>query len=135
MTTCFISGHVDITTEQWNQYYKDKIDEAIEKHSNFVVGDAKGADKMSIQYLINKNYPTHKVTIYHLHKKPRVKSKFQTKGGYNTYDERDSDMTFNSDEDIAWLRPEEETKILYGEKYYPRISGTQKNLERRQKKD
>ncbi len=44
-------------------------------------------------------------------------------------------MTINSTHDIAWIRPEEETRRLVeaeGKKYSPgRISGTEKNLLRR----
>lgn len=52
--------------------------------------------------------------------------------GWHT--ERDAEMTKASDYDVLWVRPEEETKVLYGKKYRAgRVSGTQKNLERRVK--
>ena len=45
-------------------------------------------------------------------------------------------MTEDSDRDIAWIRSEEETKKLYGKKYRPgRVSGTQKNIDRRNLKN
>ena len=51
--------------------------------------------------------------------------------GWHT--ERDAEMTRDSDYDILWIRPDEETKVLYGKKYRPgRISGTQKNKDRRE---
>jgi hypothetical protein len=42
-------------------------------------------------------------------------------------------MTQESDCDILWVRPDNETKALYGKKYRPgRVSGTQKNKHRRE---
>ena len=51
--------------------------------------------------------------------------------GWHT--ERDAAMTRDSDYDILWVRSDEETKVLYGTKYRPgRVSGTQKNKDRRE---
>jgi TorA maturation chaperone TorD len=58
--------------------------------------------------------------------------------GYNTriiegyHTDRDAAMTETSDYDILWVRGDAETAALYGSKYRPgRVSGTQKNKERR----
>ena len=48
-----------------------------------------------------------------------------------SHTDRDAVMTGESDYDILWVRPEEETTGLYGKKYRAgRVSGTQKNGER-----
>lgn len=52
-------------------------------------------------------------------------------GGDHT--RRDTVMTRESDYDVLWVRPEEETKRLYGTKWRPgRVSGTEKNRLRRE---
>ncbi|KAL9111552.1 MAG: hypothetical protein Q9227_004040 [Pyrenula ochraceoflavens] len=71
---------------------------------------------------------------------PRV-ARFQAQGvlvklGWSNHTARDEAMTKQSDYDIAWVRPEAETRELYG--HLPnwregRISGTEKNLMRRNK--
>jgi len=128
--TYFISGHLDISQQEWDAHYKDRIDEAIKENANFVIGDAKGVDYMSALYLWN-NWVKN-VTIYHMFKKPLNNPGYPTKGSFKNHEEKDSAMTKNSDEDIAWVRSEKDTKLLYGDKYRPnRISGTQKNLNRR----
>eukprot|EP00656_Telonema_subtile_P031038 TRINITY_DN3400_c0_g1_i1.p1 TRINITY_DN3400_c0_g1~~TRINITY_DN3400_c0_g1_i1.p1 ORF type:complete len:108 (+),score=17.19 TRINITY_DN3400_c0_g1_i1:76-399(+) len=53
-------------------------------------------------------------------------------GGFYSHPAKDEAMTQASDVDIAWVRSPEEQKALYGGKYRPRVSGTEKNLLRRQ---
>lgn len=72
---------------------------------------------------------------------PEVEARY-TREGYkwlviNGYhNERDAAMTEASDYDILWVRGEEDTKVLYGEKYRAgRVSGTQKNKDRRAAKE
>lgn len=127
--TCFISGHLDLTQEEWNAHYKEKIDKAIESGCNFVIGDAPGADYMSALYLKEKGVGN--VLIFHMFNEPRNNPGFCTKGGFKTDTERDEFMTCASGFDIAWVRSEEECKKLYGKQWKPRISGTQRNLDRR----
>jgi len=126
MITYFISGHLDLTREEFDRYYVPQIDKAIiEGDACFVVGDAKGADCMAQDYLWTQcklNKITYKsITIYHMLVKPRNHIfKFATVGGYKSDKERDEAMTNASNEDIAWIRPGREK------------SGTAKNLKRRQ---
>lgn len=40
----FISGHLDITEEEFNSHYVAMIDAAIESRGHFVVGNARGSD-------------------------------------------------------------------------------------------
>ena len=116
----FISGHLDLTVEEFALYYIPLIDAALKFNSSFVVGDARGADHMAQQYLLGK---TDNVTVYHMFDSPRHNVGFKTMGGYKSDIERDVTMTVNSDSDIAWTRPGKEK------------SGTAKNVKRRLKKE
>ena len=54
MKTYFISGHRDITEEEFNINYKPLIDKALSEDSSFIVGDYEGVDHMTQQYLFGK---------------------------------------------------------------------------------
>lgn len=114
--TNFVSGHLDLTQEEFDTYYRPLIDEALARGEEFVVGDARGADSMTQHYLLGK---TTAVVVYHMFTSPRNNAGFKTIGGFETDEARDIQMTADSDRDIAWVRP--------GRKK----SGTQKNLDRR----
>ena len=123
MTTYFISGHGDLTHEEFTEHYVPEIDEAIEEGANFVLGDFEGADTMAARYLHSKGL-RHKVRLYHMFSRPRhFVGSFPTVGGFTTDELRDAAMTEVSDEDIAWLREGKEE------------SGTAKNLARRKEGD
>lgn len=137
--TCFISGHLDLSQEEFNNYYAEKIYKAIKENCNFVIGDARGADsyaqKLLSSYMSKEDSSLYdRVTIYHMKEKPRNNfGNFKTKGGFNDDEERDSQMTKDSTEDILWIRPPEQQKKKLGNKYNPHhISGTAKNMMRRQ---
>jgi len=133
MPTYFISGPLNITEEDFNLHYKEKIDKAIAEGASFVVGDAQGTDTLAQLYLMNKGV---EVTVYHMFSKPRfnsvTKNWFPMRGGFKHDEQRDHHMTKDSDVDIAWVRTVEEQKALYGANYRPRVSGTEKNVLRRQ---
>jgi hypothetical protein len=132
MTTYFISGHCDISEDEYLKYYQASIDKALEDpNSKFVVGDANGVDALTQKYLTGK---TKNVTVYHLKDTPKNNyGNFNTIGNFQKHSEKDEAMTLNSDVDISWIRSIEEQKILYGDRYRYRKSGTQYNLERREK--
>jgi len=136
--TYFISGHQDLTQEEFDLHYKQKILDAVKEKASFVVGDARGGDYFGqkwLSYLCRKTPELHpRVTVYHMHNKPRNNlGKFQTKGGFVEDDERDEAMTNNSQEDILWVRSPEEQKKKLGPKYNPfHVSGTMKNKIRRE---
>lgn len=114
---CFVSGHLDLTQEEFDAHYRDRISEAVNVGCRFVVGDAKGADLMA-QDLIRSLGGT--AVVYHMFQRPRNNPNgFPTKGGYKSDFHRDSAMTEASMEDIAWVRPGKTG------------SGTEKNLARR----
>ena len=114
--TNFISGHLSLTDAEFNEHYRSAIDEALSRGDTFVVGDARGADTIAQNYLLGR---TQAVVVYHMFTEPRNNAGFKTIGGFKTDEERDKQMTADSDHDIAWVRPGRER------------SGTQKNIDRR----
>ena len=134
----FISGHVDIDNTTFLEHYKESLDNAISNNDHFVIGNANGVDTMALEYLIEQKVDSDKITIY-FYSKYEKEDKYRTMGlniktGFTSYTSRDKEMTINSDYDIAWVRSADESKTLYGNKYDPKKkSGTQLNLERRQK--
>lgn len=125
MKTFFISGHRDITKEEFSKLYIPAINKAFAENAKFVVGDYWGADEMAQEYL-NKIFtePSEKynyVTVYHMFETPRIciSEHFNKCGGFKTDEERDAAMTNISDEDIAFVRVGK------------RNSGTAQNIVRR----
>ena len=120
IVTVFISGHLDLTQEEFDEYYKISIIDAALNGCSFVVGDANGCDLMAQNLLAELDMSN--VSVYHMFDSPRNNpNNFNEVGGFKTDDERDESMTKASTEDIAWIR-------LGREK-----SGTAKNIMRRSK--
>ena len=113
----FISGHRNITWEEFSRFYIPDILQAIAEDSSFVVGDCAGVDMLA-QHFLKENGVTN-VTVYHISSSPMFNSGFKTKGGFRSDVERDYTMTLESDDDILWIRPGCER------------SGTGNNLDRR----
>jgi hypothetical protein len=113
---CFISGHLDLTEQEFQEHYAPRIDRALAQGATFIVGDARGADAMAQAYLKRQGASA---TVYHMFENPRHNAGFPTKGGFQSDSERDTAMTRDSTEDLAWVRPGREK------------SGTAKNLQRR----
>lgn len=112
----FISGHLDLTDEEFVEQYVPRLNKALGEGASFVVGDARGADQKAQAYLARL---TKAVTVYHMFESPRNNEGFPTSGGFTSDDARDTQMTKDSTRDIAWVRPGRER------------SGTQRNLNRR----
>jgi hypothetical protein len=126
MATVFISGHLDLTPEEFEAHYRKQIDKAIQGGCDFVVGDARGADAMAqvciASYAVKSNKPYDiKVTVYHAFETPRNHHVGNSRGGFSSQNAKDKAMTLASDFDIAWVRPGREQ------------SGTARNIERRKK--
>ena len=127
--TYFISGHRDITQEEFDKYYKPAILNIVDTDftCKFVVGDYHGVDTMAQQLLSDlcsgkrRKISPKQVTVYHMFEKPRnfVNEKFNLSGGYTSDEERDAAMTHISDEDVAFVRKGKYT------------SGTAQNVVRR----
>ena len=135
----FISGHIDISEQDFDIHYKPLINKALEEKAKFFVGDAKGIDTFAQRYL-NEYSKTDssicdRVLVFHMFDKPRNNmGSFKTVGGFKSDEDRDSNMTLNSTKDILYVRSAEESMKLYGKKYRQnRISGTEKNRLRRLK--
>lgn len=67
----------------------------------FCSWDAKGTDSVAQQYLFGR---TEAVIVYHMFASPRNNAGFPTRGGFQSDVERDTQMTLDSDRDIAWVR-------------------------------
>lgn len=114
----FISGHLDLTEEEFQIHYAPQLQAAIDEAAEFVVGDARGADAMAQQWLKDRGLEKDLI-VFHMFELPRNGIGFKAVGGFTSDRQRDHAMTLNSDADIAWVRP--------GRKK----SGTAKNLTRR----
>jgi len=112
----FISGHLDLTNEEFMMHYAQQLLDAVNEGAAFVVGDANGADSMAQEFLVGR---TDSVAVYHMLESPRNNHGFKVIGGYRCDKERDEAMTKASSADIAWVRPGREK------------SGTAKNIKRR----
>jgi hypothetical protein len=126
-----ISGHLDLTQEEFDLHYMPYILSALVNGDNFVVGDARGADEMG-QRLLKKYIPLLnplcRVTVYHMYAIPRCNVGFAAKNGFTKDTGKDAAMTADSDYDVAWVRPNKHSSVS------GRVSGTEANLIRRKAK-
>lgn len=112
----YVSGHLDLTEEEFATHYEPNIRAAMAHGDAFVVGDARGADEMTQLVLIGYA----RVTVFHMFELPRNNlGLFPVRGGFTSDATRDAAMTEASTTDIAWVRPGREK------------SGTAKNVQRR----
>jgi len=117
MKTYFVSGHLKISSDEFEEHYIPLLEKALSEGAQFVVGDARGTDAKAQQWLSGQGA---NAVVYHMFENPRNNvGNFPTKGGFESDSERDTAMTQSSDFDIAWVRPGRES------------SGTAKNLARR----
>ena len=124
--TYFISGHRDVSQEEFEFNYAPLIELSLSNTPNamFVIGDYYGVDIMAQNYLVDVlGVEPERITVYHMFDSPRnINPKIKnTVGGFTNDDERDAAMTENSFEDIALVRDEN------------KLSGTAKNILRRYK--
>jgi hypothetical protein len=121
MKIYFVSGHLDLTEDEFAKHYQPQLDAAIAEGAGFVVGDARGCDALVQAYLATR-VPLERVRVFHMFVSPRFNvGGFATAGGFTKDAERDRAMTEASTDDIGWVRPGREQ------------SGTARNLERRRK--
>lgn len=117
MTTYFISGHLDLSDQEFQEHYVPHLMKAIsDPTTRFIVGDAQGTDNRAQLWLWERKAS---VTVYHMFEGPRYNPGFPTKGGFTSDNQRDAAMTRDSDQDILWVRPGRER------------SGTARNRDRR----
>ena len=118
----FISGHRDITHEEFKEHYVKRIAEILIKDNecHFILGDCIGLDSMALKLLYSYNVESDRITLYHVG--PMVaQHTCHVVSDFESDEERDNAMTISSDEDIAWVRPGKED------------SGTALNLKRRER--
>ena len=129
----FISGHTDLSEEDFICHYEEEIQKAIDNNGNFVIGDAKGSDLWAQLYIRSHDLSDERVTIYHMFSDPYNgnPAAYPTEGGFKSHNTKDSAMTKASGHDIAYVRSIEEQQIFYGQKYKYRMSGTERNIKRR----
>lgn len=119
----FISGHRDLTWEEFTKWYTPSINRVLstDDEARFIVAECKGADSMAQDYLISCGVSPSNITVYHMLESPRylATNDIPTKGGFTSDVSRDSAMTEDSDYDIAFIRRGKES------------SGTAQNILRR----
>ena len=103
----FISGHRDLSQEDFDKYYVPAIEEVLHGDLGyaFVMGDCDGVDYMAQKYLVDIGKACF-IELYHMFEKPRhlLSDEIICRGGYTGDIERDSAMTKNSDVDIAFIQ-------------------------------
>lgn len=124
--TYFISGHREISDEEFERNYKPMIIHILDTvpDCRFVIGDYWGCDLMAQNFLLDSlQISPERITVYHMMVAPRYANPkvINFKGGYQSDEERDAAMTNASAEDIAFVRN------------YTKISGTAQNILRRHK--
>ena len=122
--TYFISGHRQITQEEFDHSYAPMIDFVLEHTPDcrFVIGDYWGCDEMAQNYLVDTlEIDPSRITVYHMKESPRYYNKKIENfvGGFESDEERDAAMTDASNEDIAFVKD------------HTVMSGTAQNILRR----
>jgi hypothetical protein len=118
----FISGHRDITEDEFKKHYQPKIADALLDNCTFVVGDCEGVDIMAQEYL--ESLSMDKVMVFHIGDEPmNFVESLQKTGGFRSDVDRDFAMTLISDFDLCWIREGKER------------SGTAQNIFRREQKN
>jgi hypothetical protein len=135
----FISGPIEADNTYFESHYLPALTTAISQSHSFVLGAAKGIDTLAFRYLLSSGISPSKVTIYlanHQRAWQQRYTSFEARGGKilvvgRNHVERDEACTKASHYDILRYRVEEEARLLFGQRYRPRISGTEKNERRR----
>ena len=108
LDTYFISGHRDLTENEFEYYYIPLIQEALSENPNakFVVGDFDGCDIMAQNYLVNIIDDIANITVYCVGETPRNINPniIYIKNGFADDREKDVAMTNASFKDIALVR-------------------------------
>ena len=123
--TYFISGHRDITQDEFDYNYAAILDKLMDdEEALFVVGDCDGADIMAQNLLMDEfMLSPDRITVYHAYDKPRNLNQKITNviGGFSSHVEKDEAMTKASAHDVAFVRD------------WKKMSGTAQNILRRHK--
>lgn len=99
MATYFISGHRDLTWQEFAKWYAPVISMLYRSGNQFVVGDCEGCDEMARE-LLRELQADYKV----YYASPHPLGKYDPFYAFKTDIERDEAMTKASDYDLAYLR-------------------------------
>lgn len=106
--TYFISGHRDLTNEEFEKYYVPLINQVLNGNPNsrFIVGDCEGCDIMVQNYLVDIIDDVSRITVYCVGDIPRNINPdiIYINNGFINDREKDNAMTNDSFEDIALVR-------------------------------
>lgn len=116
-TTIMISGQMSVTKDQFNKYYKPRIDSFIKDNKNekpvtFLVGGAKGTDMLAQEYLRDKvGDGKVRVIVNDIIGEYNVldKKSYGHVAVCSKFTERDAYMTCNSSDDIAFITADEKS--------------------------
>lgn len=151
--TAFISGPLEVSKAYFTRYYRPRIDDAISSGHKFVVGPVSGIDALGLEYLLSRDVEQSRIKIYmaafEIAAPPAFVAEMKRRlgdhgvmeakredgtGALTTWD-RDAAMTRDSDYDILRFRTEREQKSIYGDRWRPRVSNTERNWRRRKGED
>jgi hypothetical protein len=131
--TYFISGHRDLTQEEFNEHYAPILEKVLKEDwdCNFVLGDWEGCDKMSLEFILSQSDYYDSIEIFYVDK-IRIRPFGEHISNFerlyvvsrSTYDDCDETMTKFSDFDIAWVRPGREdshTAMNIKRRYYGKV--------------
>ena len=131
--TYFISGHRDLTQEEFDKHYAPILEKVLKEDWNcdFVIGDWVGCDKMALEFILSQPYYYNSIEIFYVDK-VRIRPFGEHISNFerlyvvsrSTYDDCDESMTKFSDFDIAWIRPGREdshTAMNIKRRYYGKV--------------
>ena len=107
----FISGHRDLTIKEFEEHYVPQINKVLvsDSHAHFKIGDWEGCDNLAFNYILKRINRNQLITIYCVDqvRLPKYSEQYPNiiSYKYKTYDECDASMTYDSEFDIAWIRP------------------------------
>ena len=80
-SVCFVSGHRNITQDEFDEHYIPLINDAVDDGCSFVLGDFEGVDLLSQQLLSSIDA---KFTVYHMGDTPQhIVGDVETSKDYN----------------------------------------------------
>ena len=113
--TYFISGHRDLTENEFEYYYIPIINKVLYENENacFVVGDSEGLDIMAQNYLMDViKLDPERITVYCVKTPDNINTNIsKVKFNFSDHDEKDTAMTKASFMDIAFVR---DWKVITG---------------------
>nr|GAT55192.1 predicted protein [Mycena chlorophos] len=134
--TAFISGPLEPTPEFFTTHYTPRLSSAIAAGHAFIIGPSRGTDALALSHLLQAGVAPTRITVFLRESETRWGARFRRMGvkvvvAGRSHTDRDAAMTAASDYDILRYLTEVEARALYGDKYRPRVSGTEKNEIRR----